>query len=181
MGEKRSWMVVNGKVRNARMDLALVDSEARRFLCTCCFLPSSCGCILTVLGDMSEPDDIEFVDCSGPRYTSSAATRERCKSKRPKKGGKPGHPGSFSKGRLALFEEYQPEFNKLGKDARTDQNTFWKAFFKAYWKQFPYTVPLKEEPTESAWPLPNEDDFTEDQRKEKGKTLDKIVAVRLCY
>ncbi|KAJ8453748.1 hypothetical protein ONZ51_g13424 [Trametes cubensis] len=120
---------------------------------------------------------IEFFDCgTGPRYTSSTATRNRRKTKRKNKGGKPGNPGSFSEGRLALFEEYQPEFNKLTKLARTSQNEFWSKFLQVYWARFPYTVPLREEPSDSTWPLPNEDAFTDKEREEKGRVIKKTVS-----
>ena len=121
--------------------------------------------------------DIEYTDCSGPRYGSSIATRNRRKAKRKKKGGKPGHPGSFSSGRLQLFEEYQEEFNGLTRTVRTPQNEFWQRFFKKYWGLFPYTVPLKEDPSESAWPLPDEEVFTDEQRQEKGAKVAAVVSV----
>lgn len=121
--------------------------------------------------------DVEYIECSGPRYTSSAATRSRRKSKRVKKGGKPGSPSSFSAERLALFEQYQPEFNKLIKHSRTEQNKFWARLFKDYWEQFPYTVPLKEEPSDSTWPLPDEEVFTDEQREAKGKVVADVTAV----
>ncbi|KAH9890403.1 hypothetical protein C8Q73DRAFT_613013, partial [Cubamyces lactineus] len=119
--------------------------------------------------------NIAFFDCSGPRYGSSTATRNRRKSKRKNKGGKPGHPGSFSEGRLALFEEYQSDFNKLTKMARNSQNQFWASFFNVYWARFPYTVPLKEEPSPSTLLVPDESVFTDEQRAQKGKTLKATV------
>ncbi|KAH9885133.1 hypothetical protein C8Q73DRAFT_669639, partial [Cubamyces lactineus] len=91
------------------------------------------------------------------------------------KGGKPGHPGSFSEGRLALFEEYQSDFNKLTKMARNSQNQFWASFFNVYWARFPYTVPLKEEPSPSTLLVPDESVFTDEQRAQKGKTLKATV------
>ncbi|KAI0323655.1 hypothetical protein GY45DRAFT_1219394, partial [Cubamyces sp. BRFM 1775] len=119
--------------------------------------------------------NIAFFDCGGPRYGSSTATRNRRKSKRKNKGGKPGHPGSFSEGRLALFEEYQSDFNKLTKMARNSQNQFWASFFNVYWARFPYTVPLKEEPSPSTLLVPDESTFTDEQRAQKGKTLKATV------
>ena len=132
---------------------------------------------LTGVSHMAELN-IAFFDCSGPRYGSSTATRNRRKSKRKNKGGKPGHPGSFSEGRLTLFEEYQSDFNKLTKMARNSQNQFWASFFNVYWARFPYTVPLKEEPSPSTLLVPDESAFTDEQRAQKGKTLKATVKVR---
>ncbi|EIW53635.1 uncharacterized protein TRAVEDRAFT_52755, partial [Trametes versicolor FP-101664 SS1] len=118
--------------------------------------------------------NVEFVDATtNARYTSSVATRARRKSKRSKKGGKAGNPGVFSAGRLAFFAEHQPEFNKLKKTARTPQNNFWAKLFKLYWVQFPWTVPLKDDDV-SAWPLPDEKEFSPEERKAKGKVIDDV-------
>ncbi|KAH9845986.1 hypothetical protein C2E23DRAFT_745135 [Lenzites betulinus] len=118
---------------------------------------------------------LEFADDAGIRYTSSAATRTRRKTKRVKKGGKPGNPGSFSPGRLALFAEHQPEFNSLKKTARTKQNQFWDKFFKIYWLKFPWVLPLKNDPEEDGGELPDEALFSPEEREAKGKTVEDVT------
>ncbi|KAI9069794.1 hypothetical protein FKP32DRAFT_1671082, partial [Trametes sanguinea] len=120
--------------------------------------------------------NVEFYDCSAPRYGSSTATRQRRKSKRKLKGGKPGHPGNFSPGRVALFAEHQDAFNKIAKTARTPQDAFWRQFFKVYWAKFPWTVPLKFDPDEDDWEMQADDELDEAERAKKGKVIKKVMA-----
>ncbi|KAI9063907.1 hypothetical protein FKP32DRAFT_1675998 [Trametes sanguinea] len=119
---------------------------------------------------------IEFADSGDARYTSSSVTRARRKSKRKLKGGKKGHPGIFSPSRLALFEEYQAEFNAIPKTARTPQNVFWRKLFREYWPRFPWTLPLKSEPDDGAADPPPDDDLTKEELAKKGKAIKNVTA-----
>lgn len=97
--------------------------------------------------------DIEITDAlaEAPKYGSSKQTRQRRKSKRKSKGGKPGNRSTFHGGRAEFLRSHLPVFVDLKGKSRKAQNKFWHAVFAEYWQKWPWEVPLDKEPDEGDW------------------------------
>ncbi|KAL1939361.1 hypothetical protein VTO73DRAFT_9917, partial [Trametes versicolor] len=90
-----------------------------------------------------------------PIYGSSKKTRQRRRAKREKKGGKSGNPGLFHGSRAIFLQSHLPTFVLLKNANRKAQNDFWNQIFADYWRNWPWHLPLDQEPEDCDWSVPN--------------------------
>ncbi len=90
-----------------------------------------------------------------PIYGSSKKTRQRRRAKREKKGGKSGNPGLFHGSRAIFLQSHLSTFVLLKNANRKAQNDFWNQIFADYWRNWPWHLPLDQEPEDCDWPVPN--------------------------
>ncbi|KAI9061403.1 hypothetical protein FKP32DRAFT_1576114 [Trametes sanguinea] len=114
--------------------------------------------------------DVEIIDALAPKHPNSKPTRDRRRAKRKKKGGKPGNQGTFRGARAAFLSEHLPRFVGLKGSARKAQELFWRDLFGAYWKKWPWQIPMDKEPEDGDWPEP--DTELPDILAEKGKVIE---------
>ncbi|KAJ7512299.1 hypothetical protein B0H11DRAFT_2214103 [Mycena galericulata] len=76
-----------------------------------------------------------------PKNTKSKKKSSKDDDTPPKKRGQP---SEFQGSRLAFMTARLDDYMKYSKDHNT--RSFWPPFFHAYWREFPWRVPLNEEP-----------------------------------
>ncbi|KAJ7444963.1 hypothetical protein B0H11DRAFT_1930748 [Mycena galericulata] len=102
------------------------------------------------------------------RWACSMSTTSTEKEKAPSK--KRGNPGDFRGARETFLNSQLPEYGRLSRDGKT--RLFWPELFKQYWAQFPWHLPLTEDPAEGAV-LSNS--ATPEQAEEKAKVTQDLT------
>ena len=109
---------------------------------------------------------------------SSAAAKARRKNKQEGEVGKRGNKGHFHGSRAAFIAEYFPEFVVAKAAGRGAQKHFWDTFYGAWWRKFPWTLALNQDPDENAV-APAEPEQTEEVLARKAEVIELTQKVRI--